>query len=67
MLAFRKLINLLKPGGFIVITLRHGPAEPARGMYPVSLAEVEALARNHGAFIQSNIEAKDALGCRDIR
>jgi SAM-dependent methyltransferase len=65
--AFRKLINLLKPGGLIAITLRHGPAEPARGMHPVSLAELETLARGHGTFIQSSIEANDALGRPDVR
>ena len=31
MRAFRKLINLLKPGGLIAITLRHGPAERSQG------------------------------------
>jgi SAM-dependent methyltransferase len=65
--AFRKLINLLKPGGLIAITLRHGPAEPERAIHPVSLAEVEALARNHGAFIERSGEAKDQLGRGDIR
>ena len=34
--AFRKLINLLKPGGLIAITLRDGPVEPERGIHPVS-------------------------------
>ena len=65
--AFRKLINLLKPGGLIAITLRHGPAEPERAIHPVSLAEVEALVRNHGAFIERSSEAKDQLGRGDIR
>jgi SAM-dependent methyltransferase len=32
--AFRKLINLLKPGGILAITLRHGPAEADRGIHP---------------------------------
>ena len=53
--AFRKLVNLLKPGGLIAITLRHGPAEPERAINTVSLAEIEALARNHGAFIERSI------------
>ena len=64
--AFRKLINLLKPGGLIVITLRDGPAEPERAIHPVSLAEVEALVRNHGAFIERSSEANDQLGRGDI-
>ena len=36
-------------------------------MHPVSLAEVEKLARDHGAFIQSTIEAEDTLGRPDVR
>jgi SAM-dependent methyltransferase len=31
--AFRKLITLLKPGGILAITLRHGPADDARGIH----------------------------------
>ena len=34
--AFRKLITLLKPGGCMAITLRHGPAEPERGIHAAS-------------------------------
>jgi hypothetical protein len=44
----RKLVSLLKSGGLLAITLRHGPADPDRIMYPVSLAEIERLARDHG-------------------
>lgn len=65
--AFRKLINLLKPGGQIALTLRHGPAEPERAIHPVSLAEIEALVRNHGAFIERSSEATDQLDRGDIR
>ena len=39
--AFRKLITLLKPGGCMAITLRHGPAEPERGIHAASQAEIE--------------------------
>lgn len=65
--AFRKLINLLKPGGLLAITLRHGPAEPERGINSVSLQEVEALAREYGAFVETSREAEDALGRDHIR
>lgn len=65
--AFRKLVNLLKPGGLIAITLRHGPAEPDRAIHPVSLTELEGLVRNHGAFIERSIEAGDQLGREDVR
>ena len=65
--AFRKLINLLNPGGLIAITLRHGPAEPERAIHPVSLTEIEALVRNHGAFVERSVDAKDQLGRADVR
>jgi len=50
--AFRKLTALLKPGGLLAITLRHGPADPERAMYPVSSEEIERLARAHDVFIE---------------
>jgi SAM-dependent methyltransferase len=64
--AFRKLINLLKPGGVIAITLRHGPAEPGRGIHSVSSSEIEALARNHGAFVERSVEDQDRLGRSEV-
>jgi SAM-dependent methyltransferase len=48
--ALRKLVGLLRPGGVLLISLRHGPAEPERGMHPVDLAELERLARGHIQF-----------------
>ena len=60
--AFRKLITLLKPGGCVAITLRHGPAESGRGIYAVTQAEVERLSRAHGAFVEKAIDSKDELG-----
>ena len=65
--AFRKLINLLKPGGLLAITLRCGPTDRDRGFHPVSVEEVETLARDHGAFVARQTEAKDLQGRGDIR
>ena len=65
--AFRKIINLLKPGGVLAITLRDGPADQARGTHPVLLEEVEGLARDHGAFVERHAEADDHLGRPGIR
>ncbi len=50
--AFRKLVSLLKPGGCMAISLRHG--EPASGqvIYEVGAAEIEKLARQHGAYVE---------------
>ncbi len=65
--AFRKMINLLRPGGLVAITLRRGPADLERGFHPVSPEEVEALARDHGAFIERQTEALDLLDRDDVR
>jgi protein-L-isoaspartate O-methyltransferase len=59
---FRKLMALLKPGGCMVITLRQGPAEPERGIHDVSQAEIEHLARAHGAFVEKATDSQDQLG-----
>ena len=64
--AFRKLISLLKPGGLMTISLRLGPAEADRCMYPVSEAEIELLARNHGATIERKIAASDQQGRKEV-
>lgn len=65
--AFRKLITLLKPGGVLAITLRHGPAETERRLHPVSAAEIKSLARDHGAFVERETTADDQLGRREVR
>ncbi len=59
--AFRKLVGLLRSGGLLAITLRHGP-DDGRGMHPVSLDEVERLAREHGMAVVHVHHAPDALG-----
>ena len=65
--AFRKLINLLKPGGLLAITLRSGPVEESRGFHPVSAEEVETLARDHGVLVERHTETEDLLGRDEIR
>ena len=60
--ALRKLLGLLRPGGLLTLTLRQGPAEAGRGMYPVSLVELEGLARAHGAMVVRTHAMDDALG-----
>ncbi len=65
--AFRKLTNLLKPGGTLAISLRHGPADPGRGMHEAAPAEIEKLARDHGAFVMFREESDDFLGRSDVR
>ena len=59
--AFRKLVGLLRSGGLLALTLRHGP-DDGRSGHPVSLAEVEALARDHGMQVLRAVEAADRQG-----
>ncbi|MCV6590963.1 MAG: class I SAM-dependent methyltransferase [Marinobacterium sp.] len=42
--ALQRLVQLLAPQGWLVITLRHGPTDAERPMYPVSVAELRTLA-----------------------
>ena len=64
--AFRKMASLLKPGGVLAITLRHGPDPGGRGMHPVSLDEVEALARDHGLAMIRTVRARDVQGRAEV-
>ncbi|NUB04617.1 methyltransferase domain-containing protein [Azospirillum sp. Vi22] len=64
--AFRKLVTLLKPGGRMIVSLRHGPSDPERPMLPVSRAEIERLAAEHGAMVSRAIQTPDRLGRADV-
>jgi hypothetical protein len=48
----RKLATLLKPGGRMVVTLRHGPAPADRPMWPVDAGAVERLGLDHGLALR---------------
>ena len=58
--AFRKLVTLLKPGGVIAFSLRD-PIDAGRGMHGASAAEIEELARQHGAFVERKCVGADFL------
>lgn len=45
--AFARLSELLANAGMLIITLRFGPSDPARPMYPVSVEELAQLATQH--------------------
>ena len=47
------------------MTLRHGP-DDGRGGYPVSMAEVEALARSHGTQVVRAVPSPDLQGRPEI-
>lgn len=64
--ALRKMAALLRSGGVIAVSLRHGPAEPGRQMHPVSRDELERLAQAAGMYVERTVTAADALGRKDV-
>jgi SAM-dependent methyltransferase len=64
--AFRKLVTLMKSGGLLTITLRHGPAEPERVMYEVSLEEIDRLARSHGLAVVHSATVPDRVNRPEV-
>jgi SAM-dependent methyltransferase len=64
--AFRKLITLLKPGGWMAMSFRQPDSSNPRAMFPCHLDELEQLARIHGSFIEVQETAKDELTRSDI-
>jgi SAM-dependent methyltransferase len=59
--SFRKLVDVLKPGGKIVITLRHGPSHDSREFYSVSSEQIVYLSNKHGLIIQLNSDCNDSF------
>jgi len=60
--SLRKLANLLKPGGKLVISLRHGQTDEERKerkMYNVCADELKQLATNVGLFIKLETPKED--------
>lgn len=64
--AFRKLINLLKPGGLLALTLRDGALDQERSFNAVSREEIETLAKSHGAFVEFCSDESDKLKRTDV-
>src|SRR5919106_1870174 len=59
--AFRKLVTLLRPGGRIVLSLRHGAADLGRTLHDTHADEIERLASDHGLQVLLVREQPDAL------
>lgn len=60
--ALRKLATLLSPNGRIAISLRLGPADTERAMYPVTLPELTAIAQQFGLRLVRTDDSPDQLG-----
>lgn len=67
-LAFQRLSQLLANTGILIITLRFGPSDPARPMFPVSTDELEALAEREGLQMQiiNSDQSADLLQRSDV-
>lgn len=64
--AFRKLVEVLKPGGHFVITLRSEQPDDGRRTYPTSIAELRDLSHSFALDFLQNAQTDDQLG-RDLR
>ena len=60
--AFRKLVDLLKPGGVLLITVQLAGADDERGKYAVDAGEIPQLASAHGLLVERDAQAGDQLG-----
>lgn len=58
---FRKLVSLLKPGGVISISLRHGPHRISESTHEVTSFELEQLAVHRGLSIGAISKSDDCL------
>ena len=64
-LAFRRVVNLLKPDGVIVMRLKTKPVEAERGMHPVCIEEIKNLARDYGGVVRKEHTSEDLLARSD--
>ena len=64
--AFRSLAALLRPGGSMAITLRHGPSDAERRMHPTSREEMERLASCGNMAVEHATNSADAMGRSEV-
>jgi len=66
--AMPKVASLLRPGGVLLVTLRHGPAPPGRRLlFETSADKTIALAGVHGLHLALKVERQpDFYGRREI-
>ena len=66
--AIKRLAELLSANGRMYISLRFGPSDPERPMYPVSYEELQALAAENGLTARNlnPVPSKDGLQRSDV-
>jgi SAM-dependent methyltransferase len=65
--AMSRVAPLLRPGGLMTLSLRHGPVPAGRRMFDVSNAETRALAARHGLATIHESESGALLGGPAVR
>lgn len=65
--AFERVLELLAPGGTLVLTVRHGPVPAGRRMFEVPDAELLGQARAAGLRLVHRDERSDLHGRADVR
>ena len=59
--------RLLRPGGVLFLSLRHGPVPPGRRMFEVTGDETVALAQAEGLELEQRLDRQEsALGQPDV-
>ncbi|MCP4076670.1 MAG: class I SAM-dependent methyltransferase [Gammaproteobacteria bacterium] len=64
--SFQTLSCLNKPGGLLIISLRHGASPDQRMMLPVSINEIELLANKYQYKVLDNKQSSDQLNRTDV-
>jgi SAM-dependent methyltransferase len=66
--AMPRVVSLLRPGGALLLTLRHGPAPPGRRLvFETSADETIALAGVHGVHLALKVERQpDFYGRQEV-
>lgn len=59
--AMLRVAGLVRTGGLMMLSLRHGPVQPGRRMFEVTADETIPLAREHGLEAILQYDNQDAL------
>jgi SAM-dependent methyltransferase len=59
--AMPNVANLVRPGGVLILSLRHGPVPIGRRMFEVSADETTELARTEGLGLTLKLERQDGM------
>jgi protein-L-isoaspartate O-methyltransferase len=64
--AMSRLASLLRPGGLLVMTVRQGPADTARGLLIVRPEKVVKTAEKASLTLERSLQEHDALGRPEV-